>query len=185
MISLGTTDPHLARALWKKERARLWDSYYGDASGVPVGPVYFSALITPYAEFCRDVRKASSWPITRARLLTVSRAWGEYAMLSEITPGHIAALEKHLATLTRRRAPATINHYVKTIRAYYNWAIDQGYYSGRNPMRSVKPYPVDSRRRAYTSDEMQRIVEAAGRIADKPASRETERPVTGLGRRPP
>lgn len=171
MFSLGTSDPKVARALWEKERARLWDRYYGGSSGVPVGPVYFADLVPKYIEYCRDVRKASTWPAMRSRLNIAAQAWGDVT-LSDITAGHVSALEKHLGALPRKRSRATVNHYVALVKSFFNWSIDQGYFTGRNPMRSVKPYPVDQKRRAYSANEMRKIVDAAGRISATPGSRD-------------
>ncbi len=171
MFSLGTSDPKVARALWEKERRRLWDRYYGGSSGVPVGPVYFADLVPKYIEYCRDVRKASTWPAMKSRLDIAAKAWGDVT-LSDITAAHVGVLEKHLAALPLKRSKATVNHYVALVKSFFNWSIDQGYFTGRNPMRSVKPYPVDQKRRAYSADEMRKIVDSAGKIAAAPGSRD-------------
>jgi len=103
--------------------------------------------------------------VNQARLRVAAAAWGININLPDIGPGHVRILEEYLSKLPRSRTKNTINHYVAGIRAFFNWAIDQGYFNGRNPMRDVKPYPVDQKRRAYTPEEIGRIVEAASRIS--------------------
>jgi len=167
--SLGTKDPRLARRLWEREVRRQWSIYYGEEIKAPITPARMDDLIPEYIEFKRDVRRASTWKTYEARLNIVSRAWGN-PMLRDVAAADVKKLESYFMAQTdkggRKRGEVTINHYVRFVREFFGWAIDRGYLSGPNPMRSVRPYPVSPSRRAYTRDEMRRIAEAAGRIAD-------------------
>jgi len=162
--SLKTRDPKMARILWEKERARQWSIYYGDTVDTPLSPSRLGDLILPFIEHERDVRKAKTWKTFEQRLIHVKEAWGD-PLLKDIGPGLVRKLEDYLSALKPPRSKATVNHYVGLIKTFFNWAIESGHFNGQNPMKAVKPYLVEQKRRGYSDAELSKILKAAAKIS--------------------
>jgi integrase len=61
--------------------------------------------------------------------------------------------------MARTRAPKTVNQYIQSIRAMYNFAIDEGLYQGTNPAKGIKEQKVDNtRERFLTEDEVRTLL---------------------------
>jgi hypothetical protein len=57
----------------------------------------------------------------------------------------------------------TVNHYFSLLKTLPNFAMSQEQYPGPNPVKEVKPYVVDRKRRSYSAVEGKKILEGAVR----------------------
>jgi len=162
--SLRTSDPKKARWLYDQEYKRAWEKYYGVKSGLPVSPAVFADLIPHFVVYERDVAKAVSWKTFEQRLAHVSAALGPDITVNEIGHGQVRKLEDYLYKMKRPRSKATVNHYVGLLKTFFNWAIREGFYQFENPMKQVKAYPIDRKRREYPGPELTKIIDAARKI---------------------
>jgi integrase len=169
-ISLGTKDPARAQWLWEQEYKRRWSDHYGLKTHKTTAPIKFSDAIKEFIAYERDVKRVSEWKIFEKRLEIVSRIWG-IVRISDLGREHIAALDKALRE-KRGVSPYTINHYFGLLKTFFYWAIGQEKHSGPNPMKEVKPYVVDRRRRSFTPEEIRKIIAAAEKIETLPRARD-------------
>ncbi len=161
-LSLRTRDPVKARWLWEQEYRRQWEKYYGGGS-MPIafsGSIYFDDAADDYVAYERDIKRVKEWLTVKHRLRIISEVW-QGKMLNEITGNDFKALDVRLRAMGR--SEATINHYVKTVRALYAWAIRKKLVK-ENPAKEIPFYVTPLKRRAYSTDEISRIIEAATRI---------------------
>lgn len=159
--SLKTKDPVKAEFLWKREWRRQWEKYYGVGKGsIPGGPLPLEQLSEEYVAWLRDIKRIKEWKTVEQRLRKIRKVWPDVDA-QDIGASHFAALDAWLRS--NGRSTATINHYIKVVKALYNYAIHKKYLTD-NPANEVRPYVVDEKRRAYSPDEMTRILEAATRI---------------------
>jgi len=174
--SLRTADPKKAQWLYDQEYNRAWEKHYGIKSGLPITPPLFKELIPHYVVYCKDVAKASTWKTFEQRLAHVSAALGSDITLNDIGSGQVRKVEDYLSKMKRPRSKATVNHYVGLLKTFFNWAIREGFYQLENPMKRVRPYPVDRKRREYSGPELARIIAAAREIErDAPAAAHVQR----------
>jgi len=117
-----------------------------------------------------EIKRIKEWRVLRFRLNIILEIWGDIN-LAEINRDRLALLDADL----RRRgwSENTVNHYFDVLKALFNFAIEKKLWAGENPIREVTPYVVDQKRRAYSGDEIRRIVAAAGRI-EREASGQAE-----------
>ncbi len=54
----------------------------------------------------------------------------------------------------------------------FNYVISKGKHPGPNPLKDVKPYIVDRRRRSYSPDELKAVVKAAAKLEKVPGARD-------------
>lgn len=78
--------------------------------------------------------------------------------MTRTSPLWTPALKKH-----DRSPGGYTTTYISSSRSLPG-AIDQGYHPGPNPARAVRPYGIDQRRRAYSAEEVERILAAARAI---------------------
>lgn len=102
------------------------------------------------------------------RLRIIQECGGDFA-LNDITRDKLVELDNHLRTLPihegmKGRSEATINHYFGLLKTFFNFAIRTKRYIGENPIKEVRPYAVDEKRREYTPEELERILDAADRM---------------------
>lgn len=161
-LSLRTRDPVKARWLWEQEYRRQWEKYYGIPGGTPPSPApIFEDIAREFIAYERNVKRISEWKMYERRLNIVGSFWKDKT-LDEIGSVEIQEIDTWLADHGREKY--TRNHYMALLKALFNFAIREKYFSGRNPVKEFRPYIVDSNRREYTEDELRRILEAAGRI---------------------
>lgn len=174
-FSLRTRDRARAIILFEREYKRLWSEYYGTRPNRRPGELPdFEKAAEEYVRYEHDVRRVKGWGTIESRLARASEIFGPGRQLGSIGDKDFAALDAALKK--DGREPGTVNHYMKLLKAFFAWAIDQDYHPGPNPARAVRPYVIDQRRRAYSADEVERILAAARAI-------ETEaRPQDGIMR---
>jgi integrase len=95
------------------------------------------------------------------RIRIVYELWGDVT-LDEIGRDQFVELDLHLKK--KGRSEATINHYFGLLKSVFNYAIRMKKYSGENPVREIRPYLVEEKRREYSPNELERILDAAERI---------------------
>jgi integrase len=162
-FSLRTKDRARAQFLWEKEWKKRWGEYYGGRSaGRPAGPETLEAAATAFVSYERDVRRVKGWGTIESRLAFASEIFGPGRRLGTIGDRDFAALDAALKK--DGLSHGTVNHYMKLLKSFFAWAIDQGYHPGPNPARAVRPYVIDQRRRAYSAEEVERILAAASAI---------------------
>lgn len=83
--------------------------------------------------------------------------------LQDIGRPHFKELDKALRE-TRGVTPYSANHYFGLVKTLFNYAIAQGKHPGPNPVKDVKPYVVDRKRRSYSTEEIKKILEAAEKV---------------------
>ena len=160
-FSLRTQDLAKAQYVWEKEFKRQWDIYYGIKPAGPAKSVSFLEAGREYVQYAKDVKRIVEWQTAKERLNIVLDIIGDIS-LQKFSSEHIARID---AALTEAgRSKATVNHYFGLLKTFFFWAAKKGYYHGENPIREVKPYVVDEKRREYTPDELNRVIEAAGEI---------------------
>lgn len=161
-FSLRTQNPEKAHFLWEREFRRQWDIYYGIVKPAAFSPpISFSAAAELYVEYARTIKRITEWKTAEERLDIIGDIIGNIE-LQAFGSEEIKTIDRELQA--RDRSKATVNHYFGLLKAFFNWAIRSGKFHGTNPVREVRAYVVDQRRREYSPDELKRIVEAAGRI---------------------
>jgi integrase len=110
----------------------------------------------------RDVRRAREWRTIQARLGFAAAVWGPVRRVSSIDHDDLTRLDKALKEASR--SLHTINHYFALLKTFFSWAIDKNYHPGPSPIKAIRPYVVDDKRRAYSPEEIEKILEAAARI---------------------
>jgi integrase len=167
-FSLKTRDPDKARWRWEKEYRKHWSKYYGIESPATISRISFSELAEEFVDYERTVKKVKEWQTMESRLRIVQECWGDIS-LSDVSRDRLVELDNHLRTLLIRggkkgRSEATINHYFTLLKSVFNYAIKEKKFSGENPINEIKPYTVDEKRREYSPEELERILEAAERV---------------------
>lgn len=162
-FSLHTRDRARAVILFEREYKRLWAEYYGARPNRRPGELPdFEKAAEEYVRYERDVRRVKGWGTIEMRLGVASGIFGPARRLGTIGDKDFAALDASLRK--DGREPGTVNHYMKLLKSFFTWAIDKGYHPGPNPARAVRPYVIDQRRRAYSAEEVERILAAARAI---------------------
>lgn len=122
-------------------------------------------LLFPASFLVEAYRSHESAPAGRPGQAAIIRKIIGDKPLEKISLDDFAALDRGLWRMAKPRSEATINHYCKTLKALFNYAIRRKKFIGENPVKEVRPYVVDERRRAYSEEEMKRILDAAAAIA--------------------
>jgi integrase len=160
-ISLHTRNPARAQFLWEQEYRRQWAKFYGLETPSRPEPLPFATAVEEFIEYEKGVRKVKEWRQFESRLKIASRAWGPID-LSQIDQAKLLALDRYLKK--EGRSEYTRNHYFGVLKNLFNWAIRAKKFAGLNPVKEIKPYVVDSKRRAYSPEELGRILAAAERV---------------------
>ena len=78
--------------------------------------------------------------------------------ISKITKSDILKIQIALA---KTRAPKTVNQYIQSVRAIYNFAKDEEIFTGINPAIGIKEQKVDNERtRFLTTNDVKRLLKA-------------------------
>ena len=167
-FSLKTRDPDKARWRWEQEYRKHWSRYYGIESPATTSRVSFAELANEFVDYERTVKKVKEWETIKFRLKTIHELWGNIT-LDKIDRDKLIELDNHLRTMPisderKGRSEATINHYFSLLKTFFNYAIRTKKYSGENPIKELRPYTVDEKRREYTPEELERILDAADRV---------------------
>jgi integrase len=160
-ITLRTTDPDKARWLWEQEYRRQWSLFYGLKTPSPLRPMSLADAGREFVAHRREIKRIKEWRVLRFRLNIVLDIWGD-VNLADIGQERLSLLDARLREMGR--SENTINHYFDILKALFNFAIEKKLWSGENPIKEVTPYVIDQKRRAFSPDEISRIVKAAGRI---------------------
>jgi len=160
-VTLRTKDPDKAQWLWEQEYRRQWFLFYGIKTPSAPRPVSLAEAARDFAAHRREIKRIKEWRVLRFRLNIILEIWGNVS-LAEINQERLAQLDAELRR--RGRSENTINHYFDILKALSTFAIEKKLWTGENPIREVTPYVVDQKRRAYSADEIKRIIAAAGRI---------------------
>ena len=166
-FSLRTQDLVKAQYIWEKEFKRQWDIYYGVRPARPIKPISFSEAGREYIQYAKEVKHVGQWEMCKQRLNRVLDIIGDINA-QDFSAKHIAQIDQALTAMGRSKA--TVNHYFNLLRTFFFWAEKQGYYRGDNPIREFKFYVVDEKRRAYSGEEIKKIIEA-GEAIEKGARR--------------
>jgi len=166
--SLKTKDPDKAQFLWEQEWRKQWRDYYGLKAPERPQEAFLRDIIGDYISYERDIKRIKEWKLYKQRLSTIDAFLGNLALV-DITKEKLIQLDRHLKDLEKSKA--TINHYFTLLKGLFNYAIREGKYRDRNPVNDIRPYPVDEKRREYSSEELKRILEAADKIEKKAGSR--------------
>lgn len=165
-IALGTADEAEANRRWRWRREYEWKRSLGLAppAAAPPKTLTLAGLTKEYVAYLKDLKRVQEWKISESRLRIVREVLGDLA-LDAIGHAEFSKLDAALRAMDPPRSEATINHYVKVVRSLYNYAIRKKIYRGDNPTSDVKPYLTESKRRAYSPEEMKKILNAAAEIA--------------------
>jgi integrase/recombinase XerD len=166
-FSLKTRDPDKARWRWEQEYRKHWSKYYGIESPATISRISFADLANEFVDYQRKVKKIKEWETVRNRLRIIHEIWGEIT-LDKIDKDKLIELDEHLRSLPiseekKGRSEATINHYFSLLKTFFNYAIREKYLI-KNPVSDIRPYTVDEKRREYTPEELERILDATDRI---------------------
>ena len=162
-FSLRTKDRARAQFLWEIEWKKRWGEYYGVRSaGRPAGPATLEAAAAGFVSYERDVRRVKGWAMIESRLEYIAELWGPDRRLDALGDKDLAALDAALKETGL--SLGTINHYFKLLKSFFAWAVEKGYHPGPNPARAVRPYVVNVRRRAFSPEEVERILAACREI---------------------
>jgi len=162
-LSLRTRDKARALMLFEREYKRLWAEYYGAKPGRRPGEQpTFAEAGEEFVAYERDVRRVKHWGTIEMRMGFASDVFGKGRRLGTIGDKDFSALDTELRK--QGREPGTVNHYMKLLKSFFTWAIDKGYHPGPNPAKAIRPYDVARRRRAYSPEEIERILAAAHEI---------------------
>ena len=162
-ISLRTTDRARAQFLWEKEWKKRWGEYYGvRPTDRPAGPATLEAAAAGFVSYERDVRRVKGWAMIESRLEYIAELWGPDWRLDALGDKDLAALDAALKETGL--SLGTINHYFKLLKSFFAWTVEKGYHPGPNPARAVRPYVVNVRRRAFSPEEVERILAACREI---------------------
>jgi len=159
-ISLGTRNLVRAQWLWEQEFKRQWAEHYGLRSLDRKPPMLFSDAVREFIEYEREIRRVKEWKIFEWRLNIISRLWGKIT-LGKIEKNHLMQLDQFLKE--KQKSPKTTNHYFGLLKSLFRWAEDKNLIE-RNPAKQIRPYVVDEKRRAYTREEIKRILKATEKI---------------------
>ena len=170
-FSLHTKDPGRAQFLFEQEWKRLWAEYYGLKSPRFQGQVRLTDIIPEFINYEREVKRVKSWQLFDGRLWIINDILGNPPLI-EINQKELIRLDQALKT-ERGVKPYTVNHYFSLLKTLFNYAIEQGKHPGPNPVKRFKPYPVDKKRRSFTDEEIQKIIQAAEQV-EKEARLETD-----------
>jgi len=168
-LSLHTQDLAKAQWLWEQEYKRLWSEHYGLKSHKPASPITLSNIIPEFIAHERDVRRAVTWKTFEKRLLIVGKILGD-VRIRDIGRAQLTRLDRALQD-ERGVCPYTVNHYFGLLKTMFNYAISKELHPGPNPLKDIKPYVVDRRRRSYTPDELKKVIAAAGKLEKAPRAR--------------
>ena len=160
-VTLRTKDPVKAQWLWEQEFRRQWSIFYGVQAPSSPGPVSLADAGREFVVHRRETKRIKEWRVLRSRLNIMLEIWGNIS-LSDINQERLSLLDAELRK--RGRSENTINHYFDVLKALFNFAAEKKLWSVENPIREVTPYVVDQKRRAYSLDEIKRIIMAAGRV---------------------
>jgi integrase len=166
-MSLHTTDPARARWLWQQEWRRRWSRFYGLEEGAPGPPPTIGELAEEYSLYERDVRRVKEWRTIESRLAWIAGIVGPDRRADALAAADLSRLDAAFRKAGPQGAPlspASINLYFSTFKGMFAWAIEQGRTKGPNPVRAVRPYTVEIKRRAYGPEEIQAILAAAAKI---------------------
>jgi len=159
-FSLKTRDPEKAHWLWEREYRKQWRQYYGEADPEKPRQILFNQISEEFINYERDIKKVKTWKTIRDRLFIIGSHWGNVT-LNSINSDRLAELDSFLHR--RGLAPKTINDYMGILKTTFFYAVRKKYLTD-NPIKEVKPYTVDEKRREYSPDEIRRILVAADRI---------------------
>ncbi len=129
-----------------------------------------STLIPEFVAYERDTKRAATWRTFENRLNIVLDILGD-VRIQDFGQPHLTRLDEALKE-DRGVKPYTVNHYFGLLKTMFNYAISKGLYPGPNPMKEVKPYIVDRRRRSYSPDELKAVVKAAAQLEKAPGARD-------------
>ncbi len=172
-LSLHTRDRARATWLWEQEFKRRWSEHYGIKSVKPAAPARFADLIPEFIAYERDVKRAAMWKNFERRLNIIASLWGDLTLASIGRP-QITALDQMLRE-ERGVAPYTVNHYFGLLKTMFYWAIGKGLHPGPNPMKEIRPYTVDRKRRSYSPEEISKVLAAAAEIEASPRAHDLAR----------
>lgn len=158
--SLKTKDPEKARWLWEKEYRKRWSEYYGIQSPMKHSEISFQDMAEEFIDYEKNIKRIREWSTARDRLRIVSEVWGNIS-ISNISKEHLIRLDEYLRA--HDRSKATVNHYFGLLKTFFNFAIRKKYIL-ENPIREVRPYTVDEKRREYSPEELEQILDAAERV---------------------
>jgi len=169
-FSLKTRDPEKARWLWEQEYRKRWSEYYGIESPMKPSRISFRDLADEFIDYERTVKKVKEWETMKNRLRIIHEFWGDIT-LDEIGKDKLIGLDEHLRSLPvseekRGRSEATINHYFGLLKTCFNYAVRKKHLP-ENPVSEVRPYTVDEKRREYSLEELERILDAAERVENE------------------
>lgn len=165
--SLKTKDPEKARWLWEQEYTRQWSKYYGIEPRIRPGMISFRDMAEEFVGYERDIKRIKEWRLQQRRFAIIDGLW-KNPTLSRIDKSHLIQLDRHLKSLGRSNA--TINHYFTLLKSLFNYAIKEKKYSSDNPIKEIVPYVTEEKRREYSPEEIERILDAAPK-AEKEAGR--------------
>lgn len=159
--SLRTKDPEKAQWLWEQEYRKQWSKYYGIEPKIKPAFVKFSEIIEEFVDYEKNIKKVKDWKTVGSRLNFMLDCWGDLS-LQNIDKEKFIELDSFLRK--NKRSEFTINHYFKILKTLFFYAIRTGKYTGENPIKEIKPYVVDEKRREYSSEEIAKIIAAAEKI---------------------
>jgi len=83
---------------------------------------------------------------------------GPNSLIDTISPNHIEDFRLKLLTTNSKNAkpysPASINSYMKSISAAFNWAIREHKWLSSNPCDPIEPLPFEIKKRIHTPEEI-------------------------------
>lgn len=136
-----------------------------------MAPVSLAEIIPEFVAHERDVKRVKEWKTFEKRLEIISGILGK-VYLQNIGRTQFTAIDKALRE-KRGVTRYTVNHYFGLLKALFNYAIAQGKHPGPNPVKEIKPYVVDRKRRSYSAEEIKKILDAAEKI-EKGAKRPSD-----------
>ena len=175
-FSLHTKDPGRAQFLFEQEWKRVWAEYYGLKSPRTQSPVTLDEIIPEFVAYERDIKRAKTWKTFEGRLKVISDILGK-VRLQDIGRQQLTAIDKALRE-EKGIANYTVNHYFGLLKTLFYYAIAQEKHPGPNPVKQVKPYVVDRKRRSYSAEEIKKVLEAAGKVEKEARAREDITPYT-------
>ncbi len=179
-FSLKTKDPDKARWRWEQEYRKHWSKYYGVESPATTSRISFGDLANEFIEYERTVKKVKEWETIKNRLRIVHELWGDIPV-SEIDKDRLIELDEHPRSLPisgekKGRSEATINYYFGFLKTFFNYAIRKNHLL-ENPVKEVRPYTVDEKRREYTRRSSRgswtQLIALSGNHSETPGPRST------------
>lgn len=132
--------------------------------------ISFLDYVEKYVKVKRSQKK--TWDRDRQRLLIIGQYWHDIP-LSRIGKKHIEDLERYLFERRykkRQPKPSTVNRYFELLKHFFNITIEDGYLK-ENPCKYYRKFTENGYRRALSKEELQRILESAKKIQEKPKSK--------------